>query len=74
MKKVSDTEFVTNIHSEKFGAIVVEEKYTDDGVNFVSFKVFAILLEAMIFFVMGPRTSLERLPSIRRQLSLEPVS
>jgi hypothetical protein len=34
VKKLSDTEFSTTIQSEKFGNILVEEKYTDEGVHF----------------------------------------
>jgi len=33
-KKTGEAEFSTTIQSEKFGTIVVEEKYTDDGAHF----------------------------------------
>ncbi len=39
-KKTGEAEFSTTIQSEKFGTIVVEEKYTDDGAHFVSFDDF----------------------------------
>ena len=35
VKRLNDAEFATTIHSEKFGTIAIEEKYTDDGVHIV---------------------------------------
>jgi hypothetical protein len=42
-KKTGEAEFSTTIQSEKFGTIVVEEKYTDDGAHFVSFDDFGAM-------------------------------
>ena len=35
VKRLNDAEFATTIHSEKFGTIAIEEKFTDDGVHIV---------------------------------------
>ena len=36
-KKLGDCEFVTTIESEKFGTLLLEEKYTEEGAHHVRF-------------------------------------